>query len=65
MLAPHIAAAVRHGIDARLLSEAYHLDRAALDTWLDNTPSTQYAAALRVHAHLLNARPALAARSAA
>ena len=64
VLAPDIADAARFGLNACLLDQAHGLDRAALDAWLDAQPSELYSAALKVHGHLLAARPAPAERSA-
>jgi len=64
VLAPDIADAVRYGLDAKLLNEASDLDPAELNHWLDTLPNADYASGLKVHAHLLAARPALAERSA-
>ena len=64
MLAPDIAAACRHGLDAQLLNQAAALDDpAALNAWLDSLPADHYPAALRIHAHLLTTRNTIRTRS--
>ena len=65
MLSPETTAAVRHGLDVKLLTEACDLDPAALNAWLDSTPDSHYASALRVHAHLVSSRNTIPARTAA
>ena len=57
MLSPDIADAARHCVNAHMLNQAHGLDRQELDAWLDRQPSDRYVEALRVHAHLLAARP--------
>lgn len=54
MLAPETVAAIRFGLNAKLLTEACDLDRDALDAWLDAEPDDKYATRLKIHAHLLS-----------
>lgn len=65
MLAPETVAAIRYGLDARLLDQAHDLDKPSLDQWLDAQPSELYAAALRCHAHLISTQNTITERSAA
>lgn len=63
MLSPETVAAIEHGINARMLTEAHDLDRNELNRWLDQLPAADYCRGLLVHAHILATRPALAARA--